>query len=285
MGRRSRKVRRSGKVSEFILVILLVFIFAFFKSLQGSSGDRDIENNIEVSVEQLKAANLSISSTGQSLQILPLGPSFSDSDIRELLSGQFGVSHPSSYSYGKNGPHTMSAQGVDQYHYLVHAFLEGYQPFEVDNVMLPLYALAKRKSYLLDEKQYSGRADVWQSSRQAFFNPNGDCEDHAIILADWLIAMGEDARVVLGDMDGNGHAWVVLFKNGKEYLLEATRKSGLGRTKPYPLAGLYKGYHPRYMFNRELFWVNHGGKFTTDYSGKHWQEMSQYSVGAMSNKN
>ncbi|WIO74284.1 transglutaminase-like domain-containing protein [Porticoccaceae bacterium LTM1] len=253
-------------------------MFAFFNSLKESGGDRDIENNIEVSLKQLGKADLSISSAGQSLQILPLGPMFSDTDIKELLDGQFGVSHPSSYSYGKNGPHTMSAQGVDQYHYLVHSFLEGYQPFEVDNVMLPLYALAKRKSYLLDEKQYSGRADVWQSSRQAFFNPKGDCEDHAIILADWLMAMGEDARVVLGDMDGGGHAWVVLFKNGKEYLLEATRKSGLGRTKPYPLAALYKDYHPRYMFNREGFWVNHGDKFTTDYSGKHWQEMSRYSV-------
>ena len=60
--------------------------------------------------------------------------------------------------------------------------------------MTPLYTLAQRKRYQLDAKQYAGRSEVWQTSRQAFFYPRGDCEDHAIALADWLIEMGEDAR-------------------------------------------------------------------------------------------
>jgi len=37
--------------------------------------------------------------------------------------------------------------------------------------------------------------------------------------------MGEDARVVVSRTDKSGHAWVVLFKNGKEYLFEAPRKT------------------------------------------------------------
>ena len=66
--------------------------------------------------------------------------------------------------------------------------------------------------------------EIWQNSRQAYLHTRGDCEDHAIILADWLIALGHDARVVLGNHRGGGHAWVVLFQDGREMILEATSK-------------------------------------------------------------
>jgi hypothetical protein len=174
------------------------------------------------------------------------------------------------------GSYTMSGQGIDGKHHLANSYLVGYQPFEVDNVMMPLYVLSQRKSYMLDEKQYRGRLDVWQSSKEAFYYPRGDCEDHALALADWLIEMGEDARVVVGDWDGGGHAWVILFKNGKEYLLEATKKTRYLRTKPYPVAILHKDYHPQYMFNREYFWENDGTKYTSKYSGSKWKKRSQY---------
>ena len=86
--------------------------------------------------------------------------------------------------------------------------------------------------------------------------------------------MGEDARVVVGDWADIGHAWVVLFKDGKEYLLEATKKSGLGRNKPYPLTDLFTEYHPKYMFNQGEFWVNTGSVYTTDYSSRNWEKRS-----------
>ena len=88
--------------------------------------------------------------------------------------------------------------------------------------------------------------------------------------------MGEDARVVVGDMKGTGHAWVVLFRDGREYLLEATKKYGVSRNKPYPLAALYKDYHPEFMFNRDYFWVNNGTKYTTRYSDNNWEKKSRY---------
>ncbi|AWB66528.1 hypothetical protein C2869_08845 [Saccharobesus litoralis] len=171
---------------------------------------------------------------------------------------------------------TITAPGTDYHHHFVHSYLLGYQPFSVDNVMLPLYTLAQRKSYQLDEKQYGGLKEIWQTSRQAYELSRGDCEDHALILADWLITMGEDARVVIGDHDGEGHAWVVLFKDNKQYLLEATRKRGLSRNKAYPLTSQFPLYHPNYMFNRDYFWENTGSKYTTQYAGLNWQKQSQF---------
>lgn len=201
----------------------------------------------------------------------------SELDINRLLKDSHGKSGIFIYSYSGESPYTLSAQGTDKSHYLVNSYLEGYQPFEVENVMMPLYVLSKRKKYALDATQYQGRQEVWQSSRQAFLYPRGDCEDHAIALADWLIEMGEDARVVLGEVDSGGHAWVVLFKNGKEYLLEATQKSGLSKSTPYPIAALFTNYRPKFMFNRSSFWVNTGTEFTTDYSSSNWVYKSDIS--------
>ena len=84
-----------------------------------------------------------------------------------------------------------------------------------------------------------------------------------------------DSTGVVGDMDGNGHAWVVLLKNGREYLLEATRKNRINRNSAYPLTSLHRDYHPEYMFNREFFWENTGTKYTTDYSSGQWRKRSQ----------
>ena len=80
--------------------------------------------------------------------------------------------------------------------------------------------------------------------------------------------MGEDARVAMGTFEQNGrsggHAQAVLFKNGQQFILEATRK-GNSRLKRYPLAKLKSNYKARYMFNRDTFWTLKGDD-TTDYS-------------------
>jgi|GEM_PF-875917 len=277
----------------FYLGIIVVFIACSdsfrnwqkkdIKQVEDIDHNIDIKKNIEVALSELDEDDIKLSSTNHQLEIIPINFSLSEKRINSMLAKADKKSGILIYSWRNAGKYTMSAQAVDQSRHLVNTFLEGYQPFKVENVMMPLYILAQRKSYLLDSKQYQGRADVWQSSRQAFLYPRGDCEDHAIVLADWLIEMGQDARVVVGDMDGAGHAWVVLLKGGKEYLLEATKKYGLGRNKPYPLAVLHKGYHPRYMFNREGFWVNNDTKYTTDYSGKHWEKKSHYSQSKISN--
>jgi hypothetical protein len=230
-----------------------------------------VPSNPEVSPGLLKQGRLHISDTSLTLK---------NTDIERLLSKKRGSASAGSYTLrnSKTGTYTMIAPGVDQQYYLVNSFFDGYLPFRVENPVLALYAIAQRKRYQYDHITYPGRPEVWQSSRQAFYQKVGDCEDHAILLTDWLIGLGYDARVAVGDYNGEGHAWVVLFIEGKEYLLEATRKRGLKRLKVFPLASLQGKYHPVYMFNNEFFWQNTGSKFTTRYGSANWVKKSQYMV-------
>lgn len=166
------------------------------------------------------------------------------------------------------------APGVDFKFHVSNSFLEGYAPFITDNLWIPLHVIADKKIYALDELQFGGHKEVWQTSSQAYMYTRGDCEDHAIALADWLIELGQDARVVVGEHSGEGHAWVVLFYDNKEYLLESTQKRNL--KKVFPLAALETNYRPKMMFNREDFWLNTGSEFTTNYSSSKWAKQSKY---------
>ncbi len=169
-----------------------------------------------------------------------------------------------------------SAPNVRSEHRIVNSYLVGYAPFKAENIWVPLMTLAKKKQYQYDHLQYPGHEEVWQTSKESFNSPRGDCEDHAIALADWLIEMGEDARVVLGMHRNEGHAWVVLFKQGKQFLLEATSKFNARVLKRYPLTSMYLDYHPYFMFNRDDFWFNSGSTNTTDYASKQWEKKSRY---------
>ncbi len=180
------------------------------------------------------------------------------------------------WGLGKDLPVTMTAIGVDRRHHFVNAYLEGFQPFRTEQLWVPLYTIAHKLEYQRDHQQYPGGQDVWQSSRQAFYNTRGDCEDHALALADWLMSMGYDARVVLGRARREYHAWVVLFHEEREFLLEATSKRKKMDWSLYPLAGLQTDYQPEYMFNRRYFWTNQGSAFTTRYSGSQWLKQSRY---------
>ena len=171
---------------------------------------------------------------------------------------------------------TASAPGLDRMHHFVNSYLVGFSPFYTEHLWVPLYTLAMRKRYEYDHVQYSRYNEVWQNSRQAFYYTRGDCEDHAIILADWLIDLGHDARVVVGTYKGGGHAWVVLFKNGSEYLLEATSKRKQRDPNSYKLASLQTDYQPQYQFNRNKFWFNTGSINTTRYSGDNWIYKSRF---------
>ena len=172
---------------------------------------------------------------------------------------------------------TGSASGVDKLAYFANSFLIGFKPFETTSVWQPLATLALRKNYVLDHVLYGpSMAEIWQNSKQAYKYTRGDCEDHAIILADWLIAMGHDARVVLGKYNGGGHAWVVLFKDGREYVLEATSKQRPRGLKDLQLARLATDYLPLYQFDRKNFWVNSGSVYTTKYRDSKWQLRSTF---------
>jgi hypothetical protein len=180
------------------------------------------------------------------------------------------------WNWGNVSRAAASAMGIDKRHHFTNSYLVGYQPFVAKRVWVPLYTLALRKRYEYDHLQYGGLKEVWQTSRQAYYYTRGDCEDHAMVLADWLIEMGIDARVVLGNHKEEGHAWVVFLLNSKTYLLEATSKRKKRSMGAIPAAAVMVNYHPQYQFNRDNFWVNTGSQFTTKYTGAHWKLKSKF---------
>lgn len=160
--------------------------------------------------------------------------------------------------------------GKDFQHHFMNSFLVGYRPFAVSEIWMPHQVISMRLKYQFDKDQFAGFREVWLSSYQAFKSGRGDCEDHSIALADWLIDMGEDARVVTGTQNGNGHAWVVVIRDAGTFLLEATSKRRRRLWSSYPLASLAKGYVPKSMFNREYYWTNSDTTKYGDYTGTHW---------------
>ena len=182
-----------------------------------------------------------------------------------------------------NLPVIASAFGTDYLHHFVIHYLVGYAPFVTENLWMPHYTISMRLKYQLDAEQYGGYREVWQNSKEAFVNTRGDCEDHALALADWLIEMGIDARVVLGSYKKEGHAWVVVFLEDDVFLLESTSKQKNRSWRHYPLAKFESNYHPKYMFNRKYFWLNKGSVYTTRYDGNTWIKKSRFFRGGVPN--
>lgn len=204
---------------------------------------------------------------------------FSTEELQSLINQMPSRKRHYFYTWSDNTGNelTGSASGVDRNTWFVNSFLVGYKPFDADSVWQPLATLALRKGYVLDHDLYGPTmAEIWQNSRQGFLYSRGDCEDHSIILADWLIELGYDARVVLGKYRNGGHAWVVLFYDGKEYILESTTKRRPSSIRDFELAALAPEYRPMYQFNRSEFWVNTGSPYTTRYRDRKWQRRSTF---------
>ena len=206
----------------------------------------------------------------------PSNARLSEQDIHQYINSQNSRdnAHPLMW-LDKQKPAVLSAMGIDRQHHFASSYLVGVRPFAVENNWLPLYTIANRKTYQLDSLQYNA-GDIWQNSAQAFELLRGDCEDHAILLADWLISENIDARVAVGTYKQEGHAWVVAFINGQTFVLEATSKRKTKAWNQYPLAELAVDYHPKYMFNREQFWVNNGSEFTTNYTSENWRTTAKF---------
>ena len=181
------------------------------------------------------------------------------------------------WNFEKGKTVAITAPDTKGNHHFTNAYLVGYEPFKTKHLWVPLYVIAERMQYLPDKLKGMGLVDLWQTSKQAFWRGRGDCEDHAVALADWLIEMGEDARVVMGTHKGGDHAWVVLFKESGEYVIEATDKRRYNDWTYYPRAEFATDYQPKFMFTRDDFWANAGNPFTVKYSGKSWELRSNYS--------
>jgi hypothetical protein len=239
--------------------------------------NRDLRQKTDISIADLGATGRDAGNRDGHVEVRGVLQAFTTRDLYFLI-GKEGLDPDLIYYWNWGGvpEATTSALGIDRRHHFANSYLLGYQPFESEHVWVPLYTLTLRKRYQYDRLQYSGLQDVWQNSKQAFYFTRGDCEDHAIILADWLIAMGVDARVAVGSHRGQGHAWVVYFDRGKTYLLEATSKKRVRRMGAIPLASMMTAYHPTHQFNRDNFWVNTGSPFTTRYDGPQWILKSRF---------
>lgn len=180
--------------------------------------------------------------------------------------------------YGLVRAGVFSAMGTDQKMHPANAFLIKFLPFKTDQLWIVMRLVAERLKYAYDTDFFpDGYKDVWQTSKQAYRFMRGDCEDHAILIADWLIEMGYDARVAVGKMRGGGHAWVVLFENDQVYLIEATSKFS---HKQLPLAKFRAEYHPLLMFNQDTTWFNYGTSLTTNYRSSNWRPLFYFKGAA-----
>jgi transglutaminase superfamily protein len=75
--------------------------------------------------------------------------------------------------------------------------------------------------YEYDIDQF-GKDDYWLPPEEFEKTKKGDCEDYSLWVWRQLMNLGYKCRFVAGHSGkyGNGHAWVTLQKDGKDYLVE-----------------------------------------------------------------
>lgn len=278
------RMKNNAVVFYAVAFAVVVFITSVMDA-EKSSEDQALLQKLENIAQSMPQSALAPSGQSGTVTFLKDNQTFSEVQMHREVDKIDNYHH--SFVWGRNKYYdkygqkirnrfaTYSSQGTDLKQHFSNSFLVGIHPFKVANLALPLYSLAQRKTYQYDKDQY-GREEVWQNSAQAFVNLRGDCEDHALALADWLISEGVDAKVVVGSVPEGGHAWVVATIEGREYLLEATSKRRSKSWKHYPLASMNTDYLPEFMFNRTQFWVNIGSQYTTQYSGPDWLLTSHF---------
>ena len=217
---------------------------------------------------------VSISSTPRKGQVVPVSDYSAYLSDPSVFLGQDEFARKSGTSQYDATKINWFAKGTDDQQHPSNAYLVGFTPFYTSKYWLPLLAVSLRIRYMRDD-EIKINDDTWQTSPETYVRMWGDCEDHAILLADWMIGLGYDARVVAGTVNGEAHAWVVLFKDGKEYLLEATDKASRRR---YPLIELHPEYVPAFMFNRDNFWavITENRGWRNRLSTKRWVELSNF---------
>ena len=89
--------------------------------------------------------------------------------------------------------------------------------------------LAEIETFLIgcryrSDRETRSQRDFWEPPDIFEKRKAGDCEDHAIWAWRQLHDLGYKARLVLGYCKGRAHAWVLIFANGRAYLMEPTLK-------------------------------------------------------------
>lgn len=171
---------------------------------------------------------------------------------------------------------TGTAPGLDGETHFINSFLLGFKPYDMRTVWGPLSVLATQKIYELDEVQHRGRTETWQNAEQFWVNQRGDCEDHAILLADWMRSLGYEASVAGGTYRGGGHAWVVLKHNGREYILEATDKVARRNVSGFLRVERATDYVANVMFDGRDYWVSDVRGWQRSYFNGRWTRKSRF---------
>ena len=263
----------------FVIVFLIILLAPLYFELKDEGFDNSISSQIKDAVTRAEGTDNALFDRSAYTETIEKEQIFTEEELNNSLSDELGSTsfyYTKYWQFDDGVIMAASASGTDHIHHFVNGYLLGYEPFKTEHLWVPLYAISSKLKYQLDSNQYNGLTDVWQTSKQAFMNTRGDCEDHALVLADWLIEMGLDARVAIGEYHDGGHAWVVVFKDSEVYLLEGTDKLKKTHWRYYPLAKFAAEYRPMYMFNRNYFWANTGSKYTTDYEGSNWIKRSRY---------
>lgn len=145
---------------------------------------------------------------------------------------------------------------------------------KIQEMLLIWKAVLDRVRYSKDLQGLHRNLDTWQLAAETWQYKNGDCEDSSILLTDWLIERGFDARVVIGTTDElEGHAWCVVNLEGTTYLLETTGATPDMRNLPYAAARSHF-YRPRFQFNRNsIFFRRDEGSAPRYWSTSSWLQI------------
>lgn len=159
----------------------------------------------------------------------------------------------------------------------VNEYLTGYMPpnaippgpTKIQELMAIWRAEAQLCRYFTDGAKDND--DAWQTAEETLSLRRGDCEDSAILLADWLLSRGYEARVAIGSYDAtrSTHAWVVVRLEGNDFVLEST-EFPLTRQQPPLVRESGSRYAPELLFDRLAIYSpkKSGDELRLDYWGK-----------------
>lgn len=100
----------------------------------------------------------------------------------------------------------------------------------------------------VDDRTLFFDADFWQHPVTFEQVRKGDCEDHALWAWRQCWRLGLPARFVAGLLGTTAHAWVNFNRDGREYLLETTAKTG---DLIHPLPSVRHRYSPALAVDTE----------------------------------
>ena len=183
-------------------------------------------------------------------------------------------------------------QDLDGRYHHANQFLTGFEPpsfvprtdpedldgrfFEMTTIWK---AVVDHCRYETDILGLAGQGEQWQFASQTHAYANGDCEDTSILLVDWLIARGFDARVALGwaqtlEGESTGHAWAVCRIGEEEFILESTHHH-YEEEGPPTNAEIGNRYLPYALFDRENVYFRRTEGWTPSYySHREWEAVT-----------